>query len=79
MGTCRMGASPDCSVADSKGQCWEVAGLYISDASCFPTSSGESQNCLGITSIWFPEAEFYLVKGFCLGTILGHFIAHSAG
>ena len=41
MGTCRMGASPDSSVADAHGQCWDVAGLYIADASCFPTSSGQ--------------------------------------
>ena len=44
MGTCRMGASPNSSVADSEGQCWDVAGLYIADASCFPTSSGHFQH-----------------------------------
>lgn len=40
MGTCRMGCSPSSSVCDASGQCWEVYGLYVADASAFPTSSG---------------------------------------
>jgi choline dehydrogenase-like flavoprotein len=28
------------SVCDASGQCWQVAGLYIADASLFPTPSG---------------------------------------
>ena len=50
MGTCRMGASPNTSVADGRGQCWDVAGLYIADASCFPTSSGEALPAMSNTS-----------------------------
>ncbi|CAL8471165.1 g10707 [Coccomyxa elongata] len=40
MGTARMGASPRNSVVDARGQCWHVAGLYVADASLFPTSTG---------------------------------------
>eukprot|EP00928_Gymnodinium_smaydae_P071062 TRINITY_DN54744_c0_g1_i1.p1 TRINITY_DN54744_c0_g1~~TRINITY_DN54744_c0_g1_i1.p1 ORF type:complete len:734 (+),score=130.03 TRINITY_DN54744_c0_g1_i1:49-2250(+) len=40
MGTCQMGASPHSSVVDDEGQCWEVSGLYVADASVFPSSSG---------------------------------------
>jgi len=40
MGTCKMGGSPKNSVVDSDGQSWEVKGLFVSDASTFPTSSG---------------------------------------
>ncbi|DBA72909.1 TPA: hypothetical protein ACH3X2_009868 [Trebouxia sp. C0005] len=40
MGSCRMGSSPQNSVTDSQGHCWDVAGLYVADASCFPTASG---------------------------------------
>eukprot|EP00775_Hariotina_reticulata_P007933 gene7933-8129_t len=40
MGSCRMGSSPQVSVCDSSGECWEVSGLYIADASAFPTASG---------------------------------------
>lgn len=40
MGTCKMGASPKDSVVDGDGQCWEISGLYVADASVFPTSSG---------------------------------------
>lgn len=34
MSCCRV------SVCDSSGECWEVSGLYIADASAFPTASG---------------------------------------
>ena len=40
MGSCRMGSSPDNSVTNSQGHCWEVEGLYVADASCFPTATG---------------------------------------
>ena len=41
MGSCRMGRSIADSVADGEGECWEVAGLFVADASAFPTASGE--------------------------------------
>jgi choline dehydrogenase-like flavoprotein len=40
MGTCRLGASPATSVADPTGEVHGVRGLYIADASGFPTASG---------------------------------------
>ena len=40
MGTCRMGTNPRNSVVDSKGTVWGVEGLYVADASVFPSASG---------------------------------------
>lgn len=40
MGSCRMGSSSKNSVVNEDGQTWEVSGLYVADASTFPTSSG---------------------------------------
>jgi choline dehydrogenase-like flavoprotein len=40
MGTCRMGRDPRTAVADPTGQVFDVKGLWIGDASAFPTASG---------------------------------------
>ncbi|KAL4806727.1 hypothetical protein BDV18DRAFT_119394 [Aspergillus unguis] len=40
MGSCRMGASPKHSVVDPEGQVWGTKGLYVVDASIFPSASG---------------------------------------
>jgi choline dehydrogenase-like flavoprotein len=40
MGTCRLGSSSRTSVADPYGQVHGVRGLYVADASGFPTASG---------------------------------------
>lgn len=40
MGTCRMGKSPKTSVVDSECQVWGTEGLYVVDASVFPSASG---------------------------------------
>lgn len=40
MGTCRMGADPATSVADPWGQLHDTKGVWIGDASAFPTPSG---------------------------------------
>ena len=40
MSTCRIGASARDSVADPDGQVWGVRGLYVADASAFPSASG---------------------------------------
>ncbi|HEX9035760.1 MAG TPA: FAD-dependent oxidoreductase [Ktedonobacterales bacterium] len=40
MGTCRLGSSAQTAVADPTGQVYGVKGLYIGDASGFPTASG---------------------------------------
>lgn len=40
MGTCRMGANERSSVVDAEGKVWGVDGLYVADASVFPSASG---------------------------------------
>lgn len=40
MGSARMGGSPADSACDPDGQTWDVRGLYVCDASAFPTASG---------------------------------------
>lgn len=40
MGTCRMGTEAATSVTDANGQVWGQDGLYIADASVFPSSLG---------------------------------------
>jgi choline dehydrogenase-like flavoprotein len=40
MGSCRMGADPATSVADPRGELHDVPGVWIGDASAFPTASG---------------------------------------
>lgn len=40
MGSCRMGTSPRTSVVDPEGQVWGTKGLYVVDASIFPSASG---------------------------------------
>ena len=40
MGSCRMGSDPDASVADGDGQLHDVNGVWIGDASAFPTAPG---------------------------------------
>jgi choline dehydrogenase-like flavoprotein len=40
MGTCRMGADPATSVANPDGELHDTPGVWIGDASAFPTPSG---------------------------------------
>jgi choline dehydrogenase-like flavoprotein len=40
MGTCRMGSDPETSVAGPAGELHDVAGVWVGDASAFPTASG---------------------------------------
>jgi choline dehydrogenase-like flavoprotein len=40
MGTCRMGTEPQTSVANPYGELHDTPGVWIGDASAFPTSSG---------------------------------------
>lgn len=42
MGTARMSATPDRGVCKESGEAWELKGLYVADASLFPTSSGSN-------------------------------------
>jgi choline dehydrogenase-like flavoprotein len=40
MGSARMGSDPAVSVVDGNNETHDIAGLYVMDASCFPTASG---------------------------------------
>jgi choline dehydrogenase-like flavoprotein len=40
MGSCRMGSDPATSVADGRGELHDVKGVWIGDASAFPTAPG---------------------------------------
>jgi choline dehydrogenase-like flavoprotein len=40
LGTTRMGVSPESSVVDEDGKCWEVEELYVADGGVLPTSLG---------------------------------------
>ncbi|KAJ3029098.1 UNVERIFIED_CONTAM: hypothetical protein HDU68_000137 [Siphonaria sp. JEL0065] len=40
MGSCRMGRDSATGAVDAEGQTFEVKGLYVADASVFPTASG---------------------------------------
>ena len=40
MASCRMGASARTSVVDAENRVWGIRGLYIADASVFPSASG---------------------------------------
>ncbi|MDP5182510.1 GMC family oxidoreductase [Blastococcus sp. BMG 814] len=40
MGSCRLGSSPDTSVADGRGELHDVRGVWIGDASALPTAPG---------------------------------------
>jgi choline dehydrogenase-like flavoprotein len=40
MASCRMGASAATSVVDAEHRVWGVGGLYVADASVFPSASG---------------------------------------
>ncbi len=48
MGSCRMGSDPTTSVADPQGQLHDTPGVWIGDASAFPTASGTNP----MMSVW---------------------------
>ncbi len=41
-GTARMGTSPDTAVLDPYNQCWDAQGLYVTDASAFPSQGAQN-------------------------------------
>jgi choline dehydrogenase-like flavoprotein len=41
-GTARMGDSPEASVLDPNGQCWDAEGLYVTDGAAFPSQGAQN-------------------------------------
>jgi len=41
-GTARMGDRPDVSVLDPNNQCWDAKGVYVTDASAFPSQGTQN-------------------------------------
>ena len=41
-GTARMGSDPTSSVLDPHNQCWDAAGLYVTDSSSFPSQGSQN-------------------------------------
>ena len=56
MGTCRMGADPETSVAGPFGELHDTQGVWIGDGSAFPTSSGTNP-MISIMSLAHRTAE----------------------
>ncbi|MGH2837098.1 MAG: GMC family oxidoreductase N-terminal domain-containing protein, partial [Thermoleophilaceae bacterium] len=56
MGTCRMGNDPQTSVADPWGQLHDTKGVWIGDASAFPTASGTNP-MVTVMALAHPTAE----------------------
>lgn len=61
MGSARMGGSAASSAVDPDGQTWDVQGLYVADASCFPTASGVNP-MISIESIAYMNAARLAAK-----------------
>ena len=57
MGSCRMGVDPASSVADPQGQLHDTPGVWIGDASAFPTASGTNP-MLSVLALAHRTAEF---------------------
>jgi GMC oxidoreductase len=53
---CRLGVSPEAGPLKPTGETWEVSGLYVADASVFPTA-------LGINPMITVEAVAYMIAG----------------
>jgi choline dehydrogenase-like flavoprotein len=61
MGTCKMGVSPKVGAVKPDGETWEVKGLYVADASLFPTASGVNP-MITTFSMAYSVAQFMKTK-----------------
>lgn len=61
MGTCRMGSDPATSVAKPDGELHDTPGVWIGDASAFPTSSGTNP-MLSIMALAHHTAETIVAR-----------------
>jgi choline dehydrogenase-like flavoprotein len=62
MGSCRMGADPGSSVADGRGELHDVRGVWIGDASAFPTAPGVNP-MVSIMALAHRTADMVLAAG----------------
>lgn len=62
MGSCRMGSDPQESVADGRGELHDTAGVWIGDASAFPTAPGVNP-MISIMSLAHRTAAHILAAG----------------
>ncbi|WP_109509028.1 GMC family oxidoreductase N-terminal domain-containing protein [Nocardioides speluncae] len=56
MGSARMGGTPEVSAVNPDGEAWDLPGLVVADASCFPTASGVNP-MISIESIAYMNAS----------------------
>ncbi|KAF1981509.1 long chain fatty alcohol oxidase [Aulographum hederae CBS 113979] len=64
MGTSRMAASEKMGVVDSKGKVWGTEGLYVADASVFPSASGVNPMVTNMAiSEWISRSLAKSLKG----------------
>lgn len=59
MGSCRMSAEAKDGVVDEQGRVWGTDGLYVADASVFPTASGVNPM---VTTMAIAD---WIAKGLC--------------
>ncbi|KIW81465.1 hypothetical protein Z517_04490 [Fonsecaea pedrosoi CBS 271.37] len=64
MGSCRMASSPKTGVVDSHGRVFGTEGLYVADASVFPSASGVNPmvSTMGVAE-WIARGIVREVKG----------------
>ena len=62
MGACRMGKDPATSVADGRGELHDTKGVWIGDASAFPTAPGVNP-MISIMSLAHRTADRRPVRG----------------
>jgi len=62
MGSCRLGADPETSVADGRGELHDTAGVWIGDGSAFPTAPGVNP-MISIMSLAHRTAHHIIASG----------------
>ncbi|KAJ5998144.1 hypothetical protein N7522_009804 [Penicillium canescens] len=70
MGTCRMGKSPRSSVVDPNCQVWGTDGLYVVDASVFPSASGVNPMVTNMAIADWASRNLAEKMGFVQGAVM---------
>jgi choline dehydrogenase-like flavoprotein len=71
MGTCRMGADRETSVANPDGELWDVPGVWIGDGSAFPSASGTNP-MISIMALASRTAEAVAASSVSAGAASAH-------